>query len=176
MQKQFFLRVVANTPQPLYINTGASLGYTQVGGGIGTFLNAQGGTPPYTWTLDSGTLPPGVRLVGPGETVAWNYYHPGGTYLQGTAMLAGTYNFTLKVADSASHSTTKAFTLVVPILAFDNTSLPFPGTTLVYGSAYSQPMVVLGGSGSYPTLGRGDQSAAGPRPGRERRGGRHPRL
>ena len=31
------------------------------------FLNAQGGAPPYTWTLESGALPTGVSLVGSGE-------------------------------------------------------------------------------------------------------------
>ena len=151
VQKVFWLQVAAATPQPLYINNGASMGYIAVGNGQTTYLNAQGGTPPYAWSLAAGSLPPGIRLAGPGETLGATLA-PGGTYLQGTAMQAGSYSFTLKVTDGATNTYSRAFTLnVFSVIGLDNTSLPFPGTMLLHGTAYSQALVALGGSGSYPS-------------------------
>jgi len=52
-------------------------------------LVAIGGTYPYTWSLASGSLPPGLSL-----TV--------GGFIVGTATQLGTFNFTLQVTDSGS--------------------------------------------------------------------------
>lgn len=52
-------------------------------------LVAIGGTYPYTWSLASGNLPPGLSL-----TVAG--------FIVGTATQLGTFNFTLQVTDSGS--------------------------------------------------------------------------
>ena len=53
-------------------------------------LSASGGTPPYTWSVISGTLPPGLSL------------DPATGVISGTppAGSAGTYNFTVKVDDT----------------------------------------------------------------------------
>ncbi|MCU1343496.1 MAG: hypothetical protein JWN92_2919 [Candidatus Acidoferrum typicum] len=54
-------------------------------------LNAQGGSQPYTWTITSGQLPPGIIQIG-----------QGGGWLNGVATQLGTYNFVLQVKDSSS--------------------------------------------------------------------------
>ncbi len=51
---------------------------------------ASGGVPAYTWSISSGTLPPGLDLAATTGTIS------------GTPNQNGTYNFTLKVVDSGS--------------------------------------------------------------------------
>jgi hypothetical protein len=52
------------------------------------FLVAEGGTAPYTWSLDTGTLPAGVTLSAAGE-------------LSGIPGAAGTFDFTVRATDSS---------------------------------------------------------------------------
>jgi hypothetical protein len=70
-------------------------------------LQASGGTPPYTWTVASGsTLPAGLSLGGSGTS--WT--------LNGTPTQTGTFNFSLTVTDSATptpQSKTQALSLTV---------------------------------------------------------------
>lgn len=65
-----------------------------------TTFAATGGTGPYTWTLNTGTLPTGLTLA------------PSGT-LSGTPTSAGSFNYTLKATDAYGNFTTKAFTHTV---------------------------------------------------------------
>ena len=53
-------------PPPLGITT-MSLPYGQVGVAYSATFAATGGTPPYTWTLTSGTLPVGLSLIPSGS-------------------------------------------------------------------------------------------------------------
>ena len=68
------------------------------------FLVADGGTPPYTWTIDTGTMPAGVTLSAAGE-------------LSGTPGTAGTFDFTARATDSSpggfQQSATSALSLVI---------------------------------------------------------------
>jgi hypothetical protein len=64
-------------------------------------------------------------------------------------MQVGTYNFTLAVTDAASVTATKAFTWNVSPLANEYFSLPLSGTTLVWNTPYSQPLLALGGTPPY---------------------------
>src|SRR5450755_124461 len=48
-------------PTPLSVTT-SSLANAQVGVVYSTTLGATGGTAPYTWSLTSGILPPGISL------------------------------------------------------------------------------------------------------------------
>jgi hypothetical protein len=147
VQKVFSLKVLNSALQPLSIATGGSL-QTTVGSSTATGLFALGGAPPYTWTLDSGTLPPGVTLDGPGEALGSNLL-PGFSYLAGKAMVPGLYSFTMRVTDAQARTTTQAFTWNVTRLAQSYLNLPLVANTLRYGVAYSQTLLGLGGTANY---------------------------
>ena len=55
---------------------------------------------PFTWTVDSGTLPPGLSLSSGGA-------------ITGTPTAAGTYNFTMKLVDSTGLIATQAQTITI---------------------------------------------------------------
>ena len=86
---------------PLAITTSATLlsGYTT--GAYSQTLAATGGTGAYTWSKTAGSLPAGLALSGAAIT--------------GTPTAAGTFNFTLQAADSATPPATvsKAFAMTV---------------------------------------------------------------
>jgi len=81
------------TPTPGFGVTG--VGYTYK-------LNATGGTPPYTWALTSGSLPPGLRLASTGT-------------ISGTPTAAGSWTFGIIVRDASTpaNSLTSALTLQI---------------------------------------------------------------
>jgi len=84
----------------LQIATG-SLPSASVGTSYSATLLATGGVAPYTWTLVSGSLPPGLTLNSTtGE-------------LSGTPAQSGNFSFSLQVRDSAGASQQKSLTLSV---------------------------------------------------------------
>ena len=127
------------------------------GGTIGTLysqqLTASGGVPPYiNWTLNSGSLPPGLSVGSTG-------------LLSGTpsGSVGGTYTFTVGVTDSqtptpsSTQSGTLSLTITIAPLQITTTSFP-AGTD---NTSYSAPVTATGGvppyknwnihSGSLPT-------------------------
>ena len=78
---------------PLH-NGEVGVGYLAV-----TFV-AAGGTPPYTWSVSGGSLPPGLALSSQGV-------------LTGNNTTAGSFGFTAQVTDSASQTATRAASMVV---------------------------------------------------------------
>jgi hypothetical protein len=89
-------------PGPLDITTTSLPGGT-VGTAYSQTLSATGGTAPYSWSLvaGQGTLPPPLTL------------NPSTGVISGTPNTAGTYNFTMRVNDSASGSDQQALSIVV---------------------------------------------------------------
>ena len=63
-------------------------------------LTASGGTPPYTWSVSSDTLPGGLILAANG-------------IISGTPTTAGTSNFAIKVTDNASNTATAALAITI---------------------------------------------------------------
>lgn len=99
-------------------------------------ITASGGSGSYTFSVTSGTLPPGLVLSGAGT-------------LSGAATTAGTFTFTVTATDTDGAVDSRAFTLVVGPpgpLAVGTFILPNPGRNDI---GYSQPIVAIGGSGSY---------------------------
>ena len=98
-------------------------------------LAATAGTAPYTWTLASGALPPGLSLSG--------------STISGTPTTAGTYNFTVQATDSStpSHqSATQALSIYV------NSPVSVATASLAGGlvtTAYSQSLAASGGTPGY---------------------------
>jgi len=79
---------VPETPTLLVI-TVASLPSATVGGPYSAALSAQGGTPPYSWAVISGSLPTGLSLTSAGT-------------ISGTPEAAGLASFTVQVTDSGT--------------------------------------------------------------------------
>ncbi|HNG30477.1 MAG TPA: FG-GAP-like repeat-containing protein, partial [Blastocatellia bacterium] len=70
-----------------------------IGASYSQTLTPSGGTAPYTCSLNSGSLPPGVALSG--------------CTLSGTPSANGSFNFTVAVTDANSCAGTRAYTLTV---------------------------------------------------------------
>ena len=64
-------------------------------------LQATGGTPPYTWSVPSGSLPTGLSLTASSGAIS------------GTPTTAGTSSFTIQVADSAGNKASAGFSISV---------------------------------------------------------------
>jgi hypothetical protein len=96
---------------------------------------ASGGTPPYTWSLASGSVP-GLTFV------------PANVAFTGTPTTPGTFNITLQVADTAGLTATKGFTVTIGAAALTITgSRQLPNATL--NVPYSQQLAATGGSAPY---------------------------
>jgi len=84
---------------PLTITT-TTLPAATVGAAYTTTLMATGGTPPYTWSIASGTLPAGLTLT------------PASGVISGTPTATGTSGFTVKVT-AGTQNVTKALSITV---------------------------------------------------------------
>jgi len=95
----------SNTEEPLSIITSS---LTDGVVGVRNFYNqtlaASGGTPPYTWTLLSGSLPGSASPI---------QLNSSGIISGGGPDTAGTFNFTVKVTDSKGATATKDLTITV---------------------------------------------------------------
>ena len=116
----------------------SSLPQGVVGAGYSATLIASGGTPSYLWTLASGTLPTGLALGASTGT------------LSGTPSAAGTYTFSVTVADSSQPGQTasQSFSVVITNpsgLTVVTTSLPGG----IAGKAYSSALSAIGGTSPY---------------------------
>ena len=151
VEKLFSIQINASTPEPLFIAESSPIVCCLggVGAGQGYELFAEGGTPPYSWSLTSGSLPTGITIQGPGETISSDFL-PGVTYLTGKSVQAGTYNFTLQVQDSMGATSSTPFTWSIsPIWMVEYGGLPLPNTSLTYNVPYTQQLLAMGGTGNY---------------------------
>lgn len=87
-------------PGPLDIVT-ASLPDGAIGIPYSANLVATGGTPPFTWAIESGGLPPGLTLT------------PGTGLISGTPTQIGGFSFNISVADSAGGRLTRSLELLI---------------------------------------------------------------
>src|SRR5271165_436266 len=121
------------TPNPLPVG---AIGDTYREG-----LAATGGQQPYTWTIDSGALPPGLSLT------------PDGV-ISGTPTTVGNYSFTLRVTDSQSpvkayQVASTSITINLP-LSFSSTPLTNAVIAVAYSNAVAASGGVTCGTGSAP--------------------------
>lgn len=112
------------------------------GGTIGTAYNqvisATGGTAPYSFTVLSGSLPPGVTLATNGT-------------LSGTPSSAGSFTFTVRATDTPGCTGQRTYTVAITgsggcgTISLNPSVLP----NGVVGTAYNQTVIASGGNGSY---------------------------
>jgi hypothetical protein len=111
----------------------------QVSKAYTTTMAATGGAIPYSWTLGSGQLPAGLALNAVTGVIS------------GTPSQAGTFAFTVNLADSSSPAQTAvanlsiAIAVTIPPLQVTTTALPAGET----GSAYSAVLAATGGTTPY---------------------------
>lgn len=97
-------------------------------------FNATGGGVPYTWTLATGSLPPGFTLSSDGV-------------ISGTPTTAGSYSFILQLTDMLGQILTQPVTFnIAEPLAITSTS-PLPDATA--GVQYSYQLTSSGGASPY---------------------------
>jgi hypothetical protein len=115
--------------------TSGTLPSAVVGNAYSTTLTALGGTPPYTWSITSGSLPAGLTL------------DPNAGTISGTPTTGGNFNFTVTVTDSENPPATASANMSITVspMSIQNQSLPAGRT----GQFYS---VTLTASGGFPPL------------------------
>jgi hypothetical protein len=129
--KAFTLAIVS----PLTITTAPTLPGGTTTTPYSQTLAATGGTPSYSWSISTGSLPAGLNL------------NAGSGTISGTPTSSGNFSFTVQVNDSASLSTSKAFSLTIAGGLSISTAPTLPSGAV--GSAYSQTLVAVGGTSPY---------------------------
>ena len=122
-------------PTPLSITT-SSLSSATAGSSYTATLSASGGTPPYTWSLASGQLPPGLTLSASGV-------------ISGIPITSGSFSFTPQAKDVAGNLATRPETIQVApgVSPISSTTGSLPGATV--GTAYQATLAASGGTPPY---------------------------
>ncbi|HEX7803978.1 MAG TPA: putative Ig domain-containing protein, partial [Pseudoxanthomonas sp.] len=123
-----------NVTSPSIVIDPPTLDAAIVGDAYTATLTASGGVAPYSYSLQSGALPPGVSFNSAGA-------------LAGTPTMSGSYTFGVRATDSNGNSGIRTYTLVVDprTLALTPASL----TSATAGTAYSATFSASGGIGAY---------------------------
>src|SRR5215469_1075580 len=128
------------SPDDLAIRT-TQLPNAQVGSPYSVTFTASGGTQPYSWSVSSGSLPPGLTLSS-------------GGVLSGTPTATGTSTFTVKVVESGFFKQTKTASYSISVVAASTQPATVSITTSTLGSAqvgasYAASLSATGGTPSY---------------------------
>ncbi|MGC2111724.1 MAG: Ig domain-containing protein, partial [Candidatus Korobacteraceae bacterium] len=120
-----------------------------------TFLTANGGTPPYTWSIASGSLPPGLTISNTSE-------------ISGTPTTFGKSSFTAKVTDTSGATDTAPVSITIEGLVLINCAPPNCGSGTMTlqsgnpGTPYSAMLTASGGKAPYTwSLASGSSLPAG---------------
>jgi hypothetical protein len=125
------------TPGPPSIDNASTL--QAVAGTPFTYqLTVTGGTPPFTWSTTSGALPAGLSLNAQSGLIA------------GTPTTAGTATFTAQVADAASRTAKRSFSITVAPPAPSSLTLNLAATLqAVKGQSFAYQPQAGGGAPPY---------------------------
>jgi large repetitive protein len=134
--------IAVDPSQPLSINaSGGTDSVGMVGGAYAQDFFVSGGAAPYSWSLASGQLPPGLTLqttAGPRDV---------NNELAGTPTTAGTFAFTMRLTDYNGQQATQKFTVTIdPPLQVINATL-LAGTV---GVRYSHDLDLNAQGGTPP--------------------------
>lgn len=120
-------------PSSIVIST-SGLAIGQTGVSYNSSISASGGTPPYTFTLVNGSLPPGLTLFASGA-------------ITGVPSLSGSFNFTVRVNDTINAFVEQQITLTIASSGITIITQALPNAVL--NSAYSASLAVSGGLAPY---------------------------
>ena len=102
------ITIVGNVqPPPLTINGPSVLPSGTVGTSYADVFSVSGGSIPYTWSVRSGQLPPGLAL---NSDITLSQT---GDDLPGTPTTAGTFTFTMQVTDGQGNQAGRQFSLTI---------------------------------------------------------------
>jgi hypothetical protein len=136
--------IAVDQNQPLAVvlpAEGSTLGPGMVGGAYAQNFFLSGGAAPYSWSVASGQLPPGLSLQ------TFSDPRDANDELAGTATKAGTYTFTMRLTDYNGQQATQQFSLTIdPALQITPTTLP-AGTV---GVPYSHDLDLNAHGGASP--------------------------
>ncbi len=128
------VRIIVSDPNPPLISSPSSV--TGVQGAPFNFpIAITGGTPPFTWSIASGTLPGGLSLNSTTGAVT------------GTPSGLGDFPISFKVTDIQSRSTQKPITITVSLPPLTIATAVIPAGQ--QGSAFSYQMTAAGGKPPY---------------------------
>ncbi len=122
--------LVVSAPATLTVSA-AQLSTGTVSSPYSDTLGANGGAPPYNWTVIGGTLPPGLTAAASGT-------------VSGTPTQAGTYTFTAQATDNSGATASGAVTITIaapPLTVTSMSSLP----NGILGSEYFGQIVTPAG-------------------------------
>jgi Putative Ig domain len=142
----------AASPAALAVTTTSLPGGTVSTPYPSTSLQASGGVPPFSWSLQSGSMPAGLNLSAAGA-------------ISGTPTSAGAYPLTFVVTDSSTTPETAKASLTLTISAAPTSTVTLTTTTLAeatVNTAYSAALTATGGVTPYTfTLANGTTLPAG---------------
>src|ERR1019366_3096223 len=124
--------MISLAPPPLTITTSTLPGGT-AGAPYSASLAVTGGTGPYSWSVQSGKLAPGLNLGASG-------------IISGRPSTAGVYSVTMQVLDITGHKLLKSFNLAIAA-ALVITSVTLPNGTAE--TPYSATLSATGGGAPY---------------------------
>ncbi len=123
---------VASATTPLSVSCASSS--ATVGTAYSSALVASGGVSPYTYSISTGSLPPGLTL------------NTSTGAITGTPTTSGPYSYTAKVVDSTSASATTSCSITVTAAPL---SVSCASSSATVGSAYTSALVASGGVSPY---------------------------
>src|ERR1700683_4589444 len=136
--------IAVDQNQPLAVvlpAEGSTLGPGMVGGAYAQNFFLSGGAAPYSWSVVSGQLPPGLSLQ------TFSDPRDANDELAGIATKAGTYTFTMRLTDYNGQQATQQFSLTIdPALQITPPTLP-AGTV---GVRYSHDLDLNAQGGASP--------------------------
>jgi large repetitive protein len=135
--------IAVNPNEPLAINASGGTDLVgMVGGAFAQNFFLSGGAGPYTWSLASGQLPPGLSLK------TFSDPRDANDELAGTPTTAGTYTFTMRLTDYNGQQATQQFTATIdPPLKITTTTLPAGTVSVPY--SHDLDLIVQGGRPPY---------------------------
>jgi large repetitive protein len=138
LYQAYSIAVDQNVPLSINASGGTGLGGT-VGQAFAVDFFLSGGAAPYSWSLASGQLPPGLTLQ------TFSDPRDADDELAGTPTTAGTYTFTMRLADYNGQQATQTFTATIDPPLQIISALPV-GTV---GVRYSHDLTAQGGAPPY---------------------------